>query len=224
VTEVVAAATVVLARDTDDGLEVLMLRRNSKLAFGGMWVFPGGRVDPGDVDAGDPENELAAARHAAVREAREEAGVVLDAADLVVFSHWMPPEQAPRRFATWFFLAPATDVGEIVIDGGEIHEHSWMRPDDAAARRDAGEIELAPPTWVTLRRLAEAATVADALHAAGAREPRHYETHVAITKDGGMVTLWAGDAGYDDTDPDRPGARHRLSMLPEGWRYESTLD
>ena len=46
----VAAATVLLLRDnTDAGLEVLMLRRNSKIAFGGMWVFPGGRVDADDV-------------------------------------------------------------------------------------------------------------------------------------------------------------------------------
>jgi len=44
-TRPVAAATVVLLRDGDEGLETLMLRRNSKIAFGGMWVFPGGRVD-----------------------------------------------------------------------------------------------------------------------------------------------------------------------------------
>ena len=38
-----------------------------------------------------------------------------------------------------------------------------MRPVDALARRDGGEIELAPPTWMTLFRLADFATVADAL-------------------------------------------------------------
>ena len=42
------AATVVVLRDGDEGLETLMLRRNSKIAFGGMWVFPGGRVDDTD--------------------------------------------------------------------------------------------------------------------------------------------------------------------------------
>ena len=44
--EPIDAATVVVARDSADGVEVLMLRRNSKIYFGGMWVFPGGRVDP----------------------------------------------------------------------------------------------------------------------------------------------------------------------------------
>jgi 8-oxo-dGTP pyrophosphatase MutT (NUDIX family) len=37
------AATAVLLRDTDQGLETLLLRRNAKLAFAaGAWVFPGG--------------------------------------------------------------------------------------------------------------------------------------------------------------------------------------
>src|SRR5262249_22587229 len=43
------AATVVLVRDGERGLEVLLGRRSSKLAFhGGAWVFPGGRIDPVD--------------------------------------------------------------------------------------------------------------------------------------------------------------------------------
>ncbi|MDP6944221.1 MAG: lipoyl(octanoyl) transferase LipB, partial [Myxococcota bacterium] len=43
---------------------------------------------------------------------------------------------------------------DVTIDDGEITEHEWMRPVDAMKRRDVGDIELAPPTWVTLNRLA----------------------------------------------------------------------
>src|SRR5579859_4821173 len=89
------AATVVVGRDGPGGPEVLMLRRNSKLVFGGMWVFPGGRVDPGDADPANPGDEMAAARRAAVRETQEEAGLHLDADALVPLSHWIPPAQAP---------------------------------------------------------------------------------------------------------------------------------
>ncbi|HAO56310.1 MAG TPA: NUDIX hydrolase, partial [Gammaproteobacteria bacterium] len=42
------AATVVLLRDTDSGPEVLMLKKNARIDFGGMWVFPGGRIDEED--------------------------------------------------------------------------------------------------------------------------------------------------------------------------------
>src|SRR5690348_5643849 len=98
------AATVVVVRDGAAGIEVLLLRRSARPPFGGMWVFPGGRVEPGDADPSRPMDELAAARRAAVRETREEAGLVLDAATLVPMSHWTPPGITPRRFTTWFFL------------------------------------------------------------------------------------------------------------------------
>ncbi|MDQ1396206.1 MAG: hypothetical protein QOG64_1465, partial [Acidimicrobiaceae bacterium] len=186
-----------------------------------MWVFPGGRVDPGDLDVGDPDAELDAARRAAVREAQEEAGLVLEPASLVTFSHWMPPPEAPRRFSTWFFLAPAPSGADVQIDGGEIHEHGWLTPADALARRDAGEVELAPPTWVTLWRLASAPTVAAAVADAEAREPERFATRIGRIGES-MVAMWHGDAGHADGDAERDGARHRLWMLPDGWRYELT--
>jgi 8-oxo-dGTP pyrophosphatase MutT (NUDIX family) len=157
----VAAATVILLRDGDEGVETLMLRRNSKIAFGGMWVFPGGRVDARDRDGLAEDDELGAARVAAAREALEEAGLVIPPAGLVPFSHWTPPPVTPKRFLTWFFLAPAPE-GEVVIDQGEIHEHAWMSPARAHARQEAAEIELAPPTWVTLHALSRWSEESDA--------------------------------------------------------------
>lgn len=209
------AATVVLLRDGPSGLEALMLRRNSRIAFGGMWVFPGGRVDPEDRVGQD---ELAGARRAAVREALEESGLVVDETSLVPFSHWTPPAVTPRRFLTWFFVARAPQA-DVTIDGGEIHEHAWLAPADALAQRDKGEIELAPPTFVTLWELARSATVEDALARASAREPERFETVIGRTERG-VVTMWHGDAGYDSAEPDAAGPRHRLWMRDDGWRYE----
>jgi 8-oxo-dGTP pyrophosphatase MutT (NUDIX family) len=215
----IPAATVVLVRDGRDGLEVLMLHRVSKVAFGGMWVFPGGRVDDGDRQPGDDDAD--AARRAAAREALEECGLAVDPADLVPFAHWVPPPITPRRFSTHFFLARASE-GEVVVDGGEIHEHEWLAAREVLARRDRGEVDLAPPTWVTLHDLAEHGTVDAALAAAAGRDPvPHYETRW-VTVDGGAVAMWEGDGGYDTHDPDQPGDRHRLWMLEEGWRLERT--
>ena len=113
------AATVVPLRDGERGLEVLLLRRSSGGTFGGIWVFPGGQVDGADaaglaVESNDAE--VAAARRAAVREAQEEAGLELDLDRLVTLSFWLPPPEAPRRFATWFFLAPAAQQPAVVVD------------------------------------------------------------------------------------------------------------
>jgi 8-oxo-dGTP pyrophosphatase MutT (NUDIX family) len=221
----IPAATVVLLRDGGDGVEALMLRRNSKLDFaGGMWVFPGGRIDPDDyVDelaegAPGPEAMLAAARRAAVREAEEEAGLRVDEARLVWFAHWTPPGLSPKRFSTWFFVARAPE-GDITIDGGEIHAHAWMTPFGAQARRDALEIELSPPTWITLSQLAAFATVDDALATFATSEPRYFATRIAMIDDA-VVALYDGDAGYESSDAAAEGARHRLWMARDRWRYE----
>jgi 8-oxo-dGTP pyrophosphatase MutT (NUDIX family) len=217
-TPAIPAATVILLRDRASGLETLMVRRSAGLQFGGMWVFPGGRIDPDDYVVSEPDDVLVAARRAATREAAEEAGLVIDEAGLVPFSHWTPPAVTPKRFSTWFFVAAAPS-GSVTVDGGEIHEHAWVPPAEALRRRDRGEIELAPPTWVSLHRLAGYADVPAAIADAEVRQPEIFATRVAKV-DGGAVALYAGDAGYEDSVADRPGPRHRLWMLGSGWRYE----
>src|SRR4051794_20931740 len=155
------AATVVVVRDGAGGeIEVLMVHRNSKHAFGGMWVFPGGKVDPEDVDPSAPDDEARAARRAAVREAQEEAGIELALDDLVAISHWTPPPEAPRKFTTWFFALKAPTVHDVAIDGDETQDHAWITPAEALRRGDRHEIELAPPTWMTLYAMTRFGAVA----------------------------------------------------------------
>lgn len=220
----IPAATVLLLRDTTDGLEVLMLRKNRGQAFGGKWVFPGGRVEDGDADpAADADGaELAAARQAAERETLEETGLVLADADFVPFSHWVPPPETPKRFSTWFFAAALPDgASDVVIDGGEIGDHVWTTPAGALARHAAGEAELVPPTWVTLADLAECETTADALRFARERPLPRYRTRFVV--DGAtVVTLWDPDASYatEPLDLEAPGLRHRLHMREGGWVLE----
>jgi 8-oxo-dGTP pyrophosphatase MutT (NUDIX family) len=216
----VPAATVVLLRDADT-LEVLMLHKASQVAFGGMWVFPGGRIDAGDYpDDGDVDT---AARNAAVRETLEEAGIVAEPGDFVWFAHWTPPPGTPKRFATWFFAARA-NAHEVTIDGGEIQNHAWLSPLRALEQHAAGAIDLAPPTWVTLHQLARHATVDVALERLGGRPPRVYQTRIATRADGVRVALWEGDAGYPEGDAGAEGGRHRLVMKPGGFEFENAFD
>jgi 8-oxo-dGTP pyrophosphatase MutT (NUDIX family) len=226
VREAVPAATVILVRDSPAGgeaahagdrhLEVLLVHRDGRGPFGGMWVFPGGRVDPGDLGVDDGDEGIGAARRAAVREAQEEAGLLIPEGSLVPFSHWTPPPQSPRRFATWFFIAEAP-VGAVTVDGGEIHDHRWISPLDALAERDAGRIELAPPTWTTLARLSGYPDVEAALQLSGASGPEVFVTRIEVVA-GVPMALYEGDVGYLDGKADSAGPHHRLVMA-ERWSY-----
>jgi 8-oxo-dGTP pyrophosphatase MutT (NUDIX family) len=215
----IPAATVVLLRDAPD-LRVLMLHKTSQIAFGGMWVFPGGRIDPEDhLDSADINQ---AARNAAARETLEEAGIVTTPDEFIWFAHWTPPPSTPKRFATWFFAARA-EGHEVAIDGGEIQDHAWLNPTDALARHAAGEIDLAPPTWITLHQLSLADSAGQALERLAAGEPRIFLTRLGKLADGTRIAMWEGDAGYAGYDPEAPGERHRLVLAQGGFRFENTV-
>lgn len=213
------AASVVLLRDTPAGPEILYLRRSPDLKFmGGYWVFPGGRIDPGDHRPGGESDELGPARRAAAREALEEAGVGVDPAALHPVCQWTTPASSPIRFATWFFAA-AADPAAVRIDGVEIHDHRWWRPTDALRAHRGGRIRFANPTFALSTRLAGHASVAEALAAVDAW-PRERLLGRLHPVDGGRVALYAEDCGYETGDLDCAGPRHRIWMLDGGWRYE----
>ncbi|MDD9938232.1 MAG: NUDIX hydrolase [Myxococcales bacterium] len=213
--EIRPAATVVLLRERSAGMEVLLLRRNSKLVFyGGAWVFPGGRIDAAD-HGGDGDDQ--AARRAGVRELQEEAGLTLPPEALVHFAQWITPPGRPRRFDTWYFAAVAPG-GSVRVDDGEVDAHRWMRPADALDARAAGRIELPPPTFVTLTTLREHERAGTALAALAATRPTHFEPR-PLPIEGGTLYLYAGDAGYAERRPETPGARHRMTAVEDGWHY-----
>jgi 8-oxo-dGTP pyrophosphatase MutT (NUDIX family) len=217
--EAAPAATVVVLRDADAGLEVLLARRSSKLKFhGGAWVFPGGRIDPEDY-TGAPDDLEAAARRAAAREAVEEAGVEVDPDALVHLSNWTTPDISPKRFATWFFAGPARG-GTEVADGAETEALQWFRPHDALAAHRAGDIELAPPQYVTLLGLREHATVETAMRAIEAADAVDFMPRFHFVEGGAALCIYAEDVAYDDLALlDAEGPRHRLYLRDAGWDY-----
>jgi hypothetical protein len=106
-----------------------------------------------------------------------------------------------------------------VVDQGEILDHAWMSPAEALARRDAKEIELAPPTFVSLFELVRWSSVDEAMSAVRARTAERFSTRISV-QEGGPVALWHGDAGYEAGDASASGPRHRLSMSGTRWLYE----
>ena len=106
------AATVIMLRDSPNGLEVFLLKRHGQSnVLGGAFVFPGGKVDPQDaeLDMGTHLDQSPAALHstlnepdidpltaaglyvAAVREVFEESGIL--------FAHGATAEHAAQATA-----------------------------------------------------------------------------------------------------------------------------
>jgi len=243
------ASTVILLRDGTDGPEAYLLRRTRSMAFAaGMYVFPGGSVDPRDElladDAWTGPPPAAWARLlsadealtkalvcAAVRETFEESGVLLAGAsadDVVAditsdeweqdrqalvdrslsfaamlgrralmlradllrpWAHWITPEFEPRRYDTRFFVA-ALPSGQRPRDvGGEADRVAWVRPADALAAADRGEMGLMPPTAFTLAEISTYADVAAVLAAGSARDVRPVLPKVVMTGDDARLLL-----------------------------------
>ena len=206
------AATVVLARPHNSGFEIFLVRRHDNIAFmGGAHVFPGGRVDDTDLAADDPF------RAAAVRELIEEAGVRVAPGALVPFANWVTPEGELRRYDTIFFLARLPEGESAAHDGSETTESLWLTPADAIAAAAAGTIALPPPTWTTLRQLAEFASL-DAAWSWAARQPLvRIQPRIVDRADGSRLILLPGDAEHPRVDGFVP---HATRFILQNGRWQ----
>ena len=220
------AATVVLLRDRAGHVEAFMMHRALTMAFApGMHVFPGGRLEPADHDAGaalpDPggrfardaprastdEAQYRALVACALRELHEESGVALPLTDLHLADHWITPEVEGRRFDARFFVAPMPREQDAVLSGTEAQSVVWVRPSHALEEHAAGRMPLLRPTSRVLEYLAQFADAAAVLAAVQERQivpmlPRR------IVSDDGTV-MWAmingrtGELIEGDIEPPR---------------------
>ena len=208
--QLIPAATVVLVRDGEEGVEVLMVRRSDDLRnFRGMWVFPGGRIDSGDYAGGS--DVYRAALNAAVRETAEEAGMQIDGDHLFPLSRWTAPVDAPKRFDTWFFIGVIAEQQDVVVDGAEIMEHRWIQPAAVLADHAAGELRMMPPTFVSLVEVDKYGSCAALLAAMQNLEAFHFTPRVVVLGEA-LHFLYRGDVGFETGDAGIKGLRHRCIM------------
>ena len=162
--EIRPAATVILLRDRER-LEVLTQRRSHSMAFApGAYAFPGGAVEPIDHESSDPFIA------AAVRELREETGLSVEPETLRLWAHWITPPGRPRRFDTYFYVAPAPENSDVIADDAESESHLWVAPADLISQFEAEQVTMLPPTYFTLREINEFASVAELMAATSHRE------------------------------------------------------
>jgi 8-oxo-dGTP pyrophosphatase MutT (NUDIX family) len=164
VIEPVPAATVILLAPGIGGLDVLMVRRPPRGFFGGVWVFPGGTLDPGDLGDGDTSEDTAF-RRAAVRELDEEVGIALNPEALAFVSRWVTPAQFPRRYDTWFYLAHISEPPPLTLATDELDEASFVNPAAALSAHQAQQWPMVLPTLAHVRWLARFTTIEQVMKA-----------------------------------------------------------
>ncbi len=134
----VEVAVAVVFRQVAGRVELLVARRHAEAIRGGLWEFPGGKIEPGETAAA-----------AALREVEEEVGlgaetVVADPRPLAVASHTDPAvvrEKSVRLHASLVEVradaeARALGSGEVRWIGvGELGDFEW--PPANAALNDA---------------------------------------------------------------------------------------
>lgn len=212
------SATVIILRERESGIQVLMVQKNAKLNYGGNWVFPGGMLEPGDLGY----SQLEQARAAAVRETHEETGLSLTITNLVPFSHWVTPLGLAKRYAAWFFLTHLERNQTVNIDQQEIVDSVWIEPCTALHQHATGQMQLNGPAFVSLINLSEYRTVEHALEATSTQETEMYVPR-GFQTDEGFITLFADDDGYDLPPEQATGLtknRHRTLMYRDKpWQY-----
>jgi mutator protein MutT len=118
----VDVALVVLWRraKAGDAVEVLVARRHAEAVRGGLWEYPGGKIDPGEAPAA-----------AALRELLEETGLG-DAAlagapePIGTFSDFDPAARAEKAVRLHAFLVKASSAAAPVPRGAA--EVAWVAP------------------------------------------------------------------------------------------------
>ena len=128
--------------------------------------------------------------------------LVLDLSAIRYIAHWVTPiGEGPRRFDTRFFLAAAPDDQEGAHDDAELVHSMWVRPADAVAQAEAGELLMMPPTIANLRFVADVRrrrrrlAVADAVGTPPMILPK-----LRPTADGSRQVSLPGDPDYDDLE------------------------
>jgi len=209
---IVPAATSMLLRDRAGVLEVLLLKRNSKLAFApSVWVFPGGRVDDQDGQM-DQHNMFETVKNAAVRECAEETGINITSSSLHHFCKWTTPKGGNKRFETFFFHTFVNEEScDVTIDDSEIVDYLWLTPHQVLEKLFEKEITLLPPTFITIERIKNCRTYND-VKAEFNRTGLIIAEPVTTFLEGKFFSLYRGDSGYETADFSEGDSIHRLVM------------
>lgn len=139
----------------------------------------------------EADREALVARDLSFAEFLDRRGLYLRSDLLAAWARWITPEFEPRRYDTFFFVAALPEGQRTRNASTEADRTVWIRPADAAARYDKGELLMMPPTIATLRALAAHASPAGALAAAAEQDMAPVLAEARLEGDA-LVLTWPG--------------------------------
>ena len=87
----------------------------------------------------------------------------VDCKRLEYFSHWITPNQVPRRFDTRFFVATMPTDQSTHAYTFETVDDEWIQPSNALTNKDKGHWQMIDPTLRSLETLTQYRSVKEAL-------------------------------------------------------------
>ncbi|ARZ68802.1 NUDIX hydrolase [Streptomyces albireticuli] len=151
-----------------------------------------GTVVADTTDAGwEADRAALVSRELAFGDFLDRRGLVLRSDLLGGWARWITPEFEPRRYDTWFFVAALPEGQRTRNASTEADRVEWIRPAEAAAGYDRGELLMMPPTISTLRSLLPYGSVEEALAAAGDRDLTPVLARARLVE-GEIVLSWPG--------------------------------
>lgn len=127
----------------------------------------------------------------------EKEDLVLETGRLSYFSHWITPEGSPRRYDTRFFVAALPEGETALHDDVEVIDSTWIAPEAALERHEAGEIDLLLPTARNLESLSRFGSPEEVIAAADRFEVPTVLPKVSVEGEGVRILL-PGEEGYEE--------------------------
>jgi len=127
-----------------------------------------------------------------------QAELILETDRLIPFAHWVTPAVSAKRFDTRFYVAAMPPGQRAVSDGIENRSLAWRQPNEVLVAWRAGAVTAMFPTRLNLMKLAEAASVDEALARARAAPVKRVTPELA--GDGTPRLVIPADAGFPVTE------------------------
>ncbi len=125
-------------------------------------------------------------------------GLRVNLRGVAYLAHWITPDGPPRRYDTRFFVVLAPSKQRATHDAGETVADRWIRPSDALAASDRGDMEIMFPTLRTLEAIAHFHTADEVISHARSLGPVTTVNPLMVEHDGSPTILLPGDEGFGD--------------------------